>query len=152
MAQALPVSDTGHNRSYVFLSLGDRALLLPQSEIRSLESALDVRTEAPPANGVGWLSFENNDWPVYGFDKGLNPLSKLPSNQRCCALLSLEDGYFGLLCTNVATVAGSDLRVQSLPAAMSMPGSPLSGLAIYGDGVAVVSTTAALAEIPKVRE
>ena len=149
MALALPSRDAVYNPFYALLSLESRALLLPQREIRSLEPALDIKTEEPPDQGVGWLSFEHRDWPVYGFDEGLNPLSLLPASQRCCALLSLEDSYWGLLCTTVATVASSDLHIHPLPASMLTPSSPLSGVAVYGDGVAVVSTASALAEIPK---
>ncbi|MDH3644262.1 MAG: hypothetical protein OES38_19305 [Gammaproteobacteria bacterium] len=142
MEHALPVTDV--SQPYAVLSMGGRMLLLPQSEIRMLELVLDINTADQPVNGVGWLSFENSRWPVYCLNGELNPLTELPAARRICALLSLDDGYFGLVCAEVTAVQG-DVRVRSLPAAMARPDSPLRGLALHGDRLGLVSTAAALA-------
>lgn len=147
MVQTLPGTGTGQDWHYALLSLDGCALLLPQNEIRILELVLDISTAEQPVNGVGWLSFEGGCWPVYCLDGGLNPLLMPPAAQRICALLSLEDSYFGLICADVTTVQGSEVRVRSLPMAMSRSDSPLCGLALHGDRVGLVSTAAALARL-----
>jgi hypothetical protein len=143
MAQAQPIVETG--QLYALLSLHNHALLLPQGNIRTLESVLDISLGGQLANSVGWLPFEGDLWPVYGLDEGLNPLSELPETQRLCVLLSLEDGYFGLLCQNCVTLLGSAVRTRPLPTAMIKPGSPIRSLALYGDRIGLVSTAEALA-------
>lgn len=142
-----PTATTDQDNSYALLSLGQRALLIPQHELRTLESVMDVHTSEQPAHGVGWLQFEDNHWPVYSLDEALQPLPAMPSTQRICALLSHTDGYFGLTCSNVRTLRGTELRSRSLPAPMSNPESPLSGLVLYEDRVGVVSTASALARL-----
>jgi hypothetical protein len=82
---------------------------------------------------------------VYGLDEALQPLPYLPAGQRICALVKLNTSYFGLVCTHVATVQGSALRIWPIPAAMAMPDTPFQGLSRYADQVALVSTAAALA-------
>src|SRR5687767_10550045 len=106
--------DNQHH-SYALLTIEQRLLLLPQSEVRTLESVLDIQVEHPPVHGVGWLSFEHQAWPVYGMDTAFNPLSEVPANQRICVLLTLVGGYFGLLCSDVTTVQGSAVDFRPLP-------------------------------------
>ncbi len=145
MERTTEATHTDRERTYVLLTIEHRKLLLPQNEVRTLESVLDIRAQYPPVNGVGWLPFEHHHWPVYGMDAALNPLSTVPSNQRICAVLTLEGGYFGLLGTDVATVQGSAVELQPLPRAMAMPNTPLRSLALLGDHIGLVSAAAALA-------
>ncbi|ETW95159.1 MAG: hypothetical protein ETSY1_31845 [Candidatus Entotheonella factor] len=120
-------------------------LLLPQRDVRTLESVLDIHTGHPPARGVGWLSYDHQEWPVYGMDAALNPVSDVPASQRICTLLILAEGYFGLLCSDITTVQGSAVEFRPLPPAMAKPNTPLSALALFRDRVGLVSTTMALA-------
>lgn len=136
--------------SYALLTIGQRMLLLPQSEVHTLESVLDIRTEQPPLHGVGWLSFEHQDWPVYGMDAALDPLSEIPASQRVCVLLILEKGYVGLLCSDVTTVRSAAVECRPLPQAMATPHTPLRALALFGDRIGLVSTTMALASYLRV--
>jgi hypothetical protein len=133
------------NPSYAFLTIEQHTLLLPQCEVRTLESVLDIRTEQPPAYGVGWLSFAPQDWPVYGLDTALYPLSTVPASQRICVLLTLKEGYFGLLCSNVKTTQRSAVEFRPLPPAMAKPLTPLRALVLFGDRVGLVSSAMALA-------
>jgi hypothetical protein len=136
-------SETIHddqNQSYVILTIEQRMLLLPQSEVRTLESVLDIHTGQPPVHGVGWLSFEYQDWPVYGVDAALNPLSKVPDSQRICVLLTLAEGYFGLLCSDITTMHGSAVEFRPLPLAMAKPNTLLSALALFRDRIGLLST------------
>ncbi len=146
MAQDQTMFNTAQDRPYALLSLGKRALLIPQNEIRTLESVLDVHTSNQPPHGVGWLRFESNDWPVYSLDEALQPLSAIPATQRICALLGFEDSYFGLTCTNASTLRGTEKHIRPIPAAMLNLESPLCGLALHGDDIGLVSTAGVLAQ------
>ena len=146
MAQDWTRLQTAQDRPYALLSLGKRALLIPQPDLRSLESVLDVHTADQPAHGVGWLRFANNDWPVYSLDEALRPLSTSPPTQRICALLGCADGYFGLTCTNAISLRGQEKHIHPLPTAMFTLESPLCGLAVHEGRVGLVSTADALAQ------
>jgi CheW-like domain len=146
MAQTFSAPQDDQERPYTLLSIGGHALLLPQSEIRILAPIQDIKIVSQCASGVvGWLPFAGRRWPVYGLDEALHPLPYLPAGQRICALVKLNTSYFGLVCTHVATVQGSALRIWPIPAAMAMPDTPFQGLSRYADQVALVSTAAALA-------
>jgi hypothetical protein len=146
MAQTCSAPKDDQERPYILLSIGGHALLLPQSEIRILAPMQDIKIVGQRASAVvGWLPFAGRRWPVYCLDETLHPLLHLPSGQRICALVKLNTTYFGLVCTHVAPVQGSALRIWPVPAAMAMPDSPLQGLSRYADQVALVSTAAALA-------
>ncbi|MFO1351943.1 MAG: hypothetical protein U1F68_15220 [Gammaproteobacteria bacterium] len=132
-------------QSYALLTLDRRLLLLPQSEILTLEPVLDVEVTRKPAKGVGWLGFEGRDWPVYALDDDLNPLPVAPTQRRVCVLVNASGQYIGLICSSIATVRAAELRTRSLPAAMTRPGTLLRGLALHNDRLGVVSTGEALA-------
>jgi len=148
MAQTFPATKADQERPYTLLSIGGRALLLPQSEICTLAPIQDLSLVGRRANGVvGWLPFAGRRWPVYCLDEALHPLPHLPPGQRFCALIKLNTIYFGLVCAHVAIVPGSAVRIWPVPAAMAMPDSPLQGLSRHADSVALVSTAAALAAL-----
>jgi hypothetical protein len=149
MVEQRAAIDTEQYSRYVCLSLGHQALFLPQHDIRILESVLDVSTADRPGDGVGWLYFEKKHWPVYCVNEELHLLPVMPSQQRICALLTCASGYFGLVCANVATVPGVQLRIRPLAAAMTRPHSPLCGLTLYHGRVGLVSTAAHLAVLLK---
>ena len=149
MAEQRAVLDTEPNSQYVCLSLCRQALLLPQYDLRILESVLDVNIADRPVDGVGWLRFEKRRWPVYCFNEELHPWPVMPPQQRICALFTCASGYFGLMCANVATVPGAQIRIRPLAAAMARPHSPLCGLALYHGKVGWVSTAAHLAVLLK---
>ena len=148
MAQTLPDPKADQERPYTLLSIGGHALLLPQSEICTLAPIQDLSLVGRRASGVvGWFPFAGRRWPVYCLDEALHALPHLPPGQRICALVKLNTGYFGLVCTHVALVPGSTVRIWPIPAAMAMPDLPLQGLSRYADRVALVSTAAALAAL-----
>ena len=132
-------------QSYALLTVEQHLLLLPQRDVRTLESVLDLRAEQPPAHGVGWLSFERQDWPVYAMDAAFNPLSAVPANQRICALLTLEEGYAGLLCSDVAIAPDTAVEFRPLPQAMAKSHRPFHALALFGDRLGLVSSATVLA-------
>ena len=153
MAQTFPATKASQERPYTLLSIGGYALLLPQSDIRTLASIQDISLVGQRANGmVGWLPFAGRRWPVYCLDEALHPLPYLSPRQGLCALVKLNASYFGLVCAHVAIVPGSEVRIWPVPAAMAMPDSPLQGLSRHADSVALVSTAAALAALLGVSE
>ena len=133
------------HQSYALLTIEQRLLLLPQREVRTLESVLDMRADDPPDYGVGWLPFEQQDWPVYSMDAALNPLSAAPAKQRICVLLTLPEGHLGLLCSDVAMAPGSTFELRPLPRAMAKPHRPFTALAVVGDRIGLVSAATVLA-------
>ena len=137
--------DDQQHQSYALLTIEQRLLLLPQREVRTLESVLDVRTDDPPDHGVGWLPFERQDWPVYSMDAALNPLSAAPPKQRICVLLTLPEGHVGILCSDVTMAPGSTVELRPLPQAMATPYRPFTALALVGDRIGLVSAATALA-------
>jgi hypothetical protein len=153
MAQTFPATQADQGQPYTLLSISGHAILLPQSEIRTLAPIQDLSLVSRRANGViGWLPLAGRRWPVYCLDEALHPLPHLLPGQRLSALVKCNTSYFGLVCAHVAIVPGSAVRIWPVPAAMAMPDSPLQGLSRYVDRVALVSTAAALAAVLGVSE
>lgn len=130
---------------YAVLSFDGRHLLLPQTEIRSLEPLLDVQASLVEFPGsIGAILFEGERWPVYGVNRELALLDVSPPNRRVCVMLSLGEGYLGLLCDQIAPFGSSDPALQPLPACMARPDSPVYALVVYEGEIGIVTTTARL--------
>lgn len=130
---------------YAVLSFDGRRLLLPQAEIRSLEPLLDVqaaRAEFP--GSIGAILFEGERWPVYGVNRELALLDVSLPTRRVCVMLSLGEGYLGLLCDEIAPFGSSNPTLQPLPACMARPDSPVHALVNHEGEIGIVTTTARL--------
>lgn len=125
------------------LTMDGQALLLPQTEVRLLESVLDLHSD--PARGEVWLQSEGQHIPVWSLDRELRPLPNLPTGRRFCALLGPEQQPFGLTLGGFRLVPRSGCRLLPLPPALRGADSPLLGLVILDDRILPVSDAARLA-------
>ena len=135
--------DTGV-RSYSLLRMDILGVLVPQEEVRTLEPATDLQTDAPPAGGVGWMPFNRERFPVFCFTEQLHRSLAVPSSRRICALLGAGEGGFGVLCSDVSLVRLPGTDARALPEAMTLPGRPIHGLALYQGAVLCLSSAARL--------
>jgi hypothetical protein len=60
----LQIARTGSGIPAALLQIGGLSLLLPQSEIRTLESATDIEAAAPALHSVGWMRLPRSAVPV----------------------------------------------------------------------------------------
>lgn len=128
----------GH--AYAALTHGRLYVLVPRGDLRTIEAASDVDRSVPPENGVGWIELDHQRLPVYCTGSDLHPIATIPAARRICVVLRGDEGSFGLLCDEVALIAAGKTQVQDLPVAMTMPGTPVVGLAKYADSIACVCT------------
>lgn len=133
------------HQQVVLLKIDSLHLVLPQAEVRALESALDLDVAAPPAGGVGWMLYAGQAWPVYCLSAQLELQSQVAANRRACVLLALTDGYLGLLCEDARVLGSCAAQVFDLPAAMRLQGTPLDGLILHEGRLACVCSANQLA-------
>ena len=126
-------TDTKHGTSvqgrYVVLNFAGLHLLLPHTEVYTLEPRSDV--QAGEEGTAGWLEADGQSWPVVCFDRDLEPTNLVPVERRVCVLLHYGGGYAGVLCETVATLEAEDMRLFPLPPALSASATPVRGLVTY---------------------
>jgi hypothetical protein len=137
-----PTSRSRHSR-YAALSLGDATLALPQGEVHTLESMLDLEPDGQGLR-IGWITLHGQRWPVYCPSASLEPLASLPDARRICVMLAVGSELFGLACESVSTVDAEHLDAVALPACMSAPEHPISALARSDDDVLCITCAADL--------
>lgn len=130
--------------AFAVLTVDGRRWLVPQAEIQSLESLLDIDREVRIPHSVGAVAFASEWWPVYCLSGELQILPQLPNSRRACPLLDNGADRFGLVCDRVEALAEAP-RLQVLPACMALPDSPVQALALLDDGLGCVTTTERLA-------
>lgn len=131
-------------RAFAVLTLDGCKWLVPQAEIQSLESILDIDREVRVPHSVGAVAFADEWWPVYCLSGELQLLPHLPDGRRACPLLDNGADRFGLVCDGVETLAEAP-RLLAVPACMALPDSPIQALVLLNDGLGCVTTTERLA-------
>ena len=131
--------------AYAALTLGKLYVLLPRTELRTIEATTDVMTASPPQGGVGWIEVNRDRLPVYCTGADLVPMSAIPVERRICVVLKSDIASFGMLCDEVV-LATANIAMKDMPVAMRLPGTPIIGLAQYADTIACVCTAERLSE------
>lgn len=132
--------------AFAVLTLDGRKWLVPQAEIRALESLLDIDREVRIPHSVGAVAFAGEWWPVYSLSGELALLPHLPDGRRACPLLDNGMDRFGLVCDQVETLPEPPRRL-AVPACMALLDSPIQALVLLKDGLGCVTTTERLAAL-----
>ena len=141
----LAVRDREINATAAVLKINGLELMLPQTEVRALESASDVGGSDPMERSVGWIGYMRQRWPVYCLSEELELLGSVPSSRRTCALLAIESGYVGVLCDDVSVQKQIAGKSHELPFAMRTADTPITGLLPYGGGLMSITGARRLA-------
>lgn len=118
-------------------------LMLPQSEVRGLETAAAIDTDETKPFSVGWVRINDERWPVYCLSPELTLLLVVPKERRSCMVLNTGAGYIGILCDEFTV--GEDIPLEQrrdLPPAMRIADTPILGLAALADGEVACITSA----------
>jgi chemotaxis signal transduction protein len=123
----------------VVLSIDKLRLVLPQADIRTVESISDVVIEDKMPKSVGWIKYQGQRWPVLCFSDELAVLNEIPGTRRACVMLALNGAYLGLLCDDARVLVNFVQQSFAVPASMQAHASPLTGLIQYEQGLACLS-------------
>lgn len=140
----MQIARSGSNTTAALLKINGLNLLLPQSEIRTLESATDVDVIAPALHSAGWVSYTQKRWPVYCLSEELALMAVVPSERRACAMLAMGAGYIGILCDDMIILKNFAAQRYELPLAMRLHDTPILHLVAYEQGIACASNASKL--------
>lgn len=132
------------NTSAALLKINQMNLLLPQADIRTLESAADIDQSERSAQSVGWITIRQQRWPVYCLSDQLDLMPQAPSTRRACAMITGTSGLIGLMCDDVQVLKDFANSPFELPLAMRLPVTPVTHLVRIEQGLACVSTAGKL--------
>lgn len=125
--------------SAVLIIIDGLNLLLPQGEIRTLESIAELDTAAPVLQSAGWVVYAQKHWPVYCLSEDLSLMSLVPAERRACAIMAMGAGYIGILCDDMIILKDFAAQRHELPVAMKLADTPVLHLVAYEQGIACVT-------------
>jgi len=140
----LQIARSGSSTTAALLKIKGLNLLLPQGEVRTLESVKDVDTAAPALHSTGWVAYVQKRWPVYCLSEELTLLKEMPAERRACAMMAMGAGYIGILCDDMIVLKDFAAQRYELPVAMKLPDTPILHLVAYEQGIACVSNATRL--------
>jgi hypothetical protein len=134
------------NASAALIKIGELNLLLPPSEVRSLESITDLDTSQPALHSIGWVVYMQKRWPVYCLSEDLTIMDVVPIERRACVILLMGAGYIGVLCNDLSMQKNIASQRYELPPAMRLSSSPILYLIEFEQGIACATSTLRLTD------
>jgi hypothetical protein len=146
--QINPVPANEWPEYFAQLAFADLQILIPQTDIYSLEPVADM---TPPAmeqpDSVGRLEQSGHIWSLYALSSDLNVLSTSPESYRIVVLMKNVQPVYGLLCERVDTVMRSEISIHSMPGVMQRKNSPILALALHGTEIRYISSASLLSSL-----
>lgn len=135
---------------YVALYFDGISIIVPQSNVRVVEMIESVETYVEPEESMigimGWVSYFEQQYPVFTLSDKLRPLERLPEQRDFCALLETpEEAIYGLTCERIESLEkAKDLKEIPLPACMLTGYTPINHLLTHQHKVASVTDAQSL--------
>lgn len=142
----------GNIKNFAFLDLVQIKLLLPQSEIKSIESGFDVKNIDDKKYSERSIKLDDKEFPVYCFSTDLSSMQYIPDEYRVCVVVQSDKYCFGVLCSQITTIEHSQLRFYPIPGCMHTEHSPIFALAQYERQVICISSALRLAKFMKTNQ
>ena len=134
-------------RGYMHLVIGTANLLVPLTQIISLESVLDIRPDRTRPGQVGQIRVGEVRWPVYNLDEDLQLLDDLSPARKVCVCLGKDTEGYGIACDQVNNLKDEEAKLVALPLCMKTGLSPIEALAIRDKQVMCVTDFEALGKL-----
>ncbi len=128
----------------VAVHIDQHLLLVPQNEVFSLESVLEVKREGAKFPCAGRIDLAGVGWPVYCLDESLAPTMDFAPQRRLCLLLNDEQRHLALVCDQVETLNRPPRARYPVPLCQAKPNALVEQLVVYEEVVRCVTTTARL--------
>jgi hypothetical protein len=132
---------------FVTLVLDDLQLLIPQSDVYSLEPTADMTSTVSHKGSVGQLQQSGVTWSLYAFSSELNLLNSCPENYHIAILMKTVQPLYGLLCEQVDTIDRSEISIHPVPTSLITERSPLLALALCDKEVRYITSASALSRL-----
>jgi len=113
------------------LSFAGIELIVPQSEILSIESIYELETSNGNERHIGVIYKQGVKLPVYCFSKSMDLYRSLPEDRFQCVVLKHDELMISLLCFEITNAVISDIEFQKLPICMNNNIIPLTHLCLY---------------------
>jgi hypothetical protein len=145
--QTNPMQIMDWSTRFVTLVFGGLKLLIPQSDIYSLEPTVDMTPDVTHIGSVGQLKQSGETWALYAFSPELILLNSCPETYHIAILMKNVHPLYGLLCEQVDTIDLSQIIIHPVPAVMNAHNSPLLALALHGNEVWFITSASALSQL-----
>ena len=127
------------NNKVVVLSIDGLKLILPQGDIRTVESISDVELADKIPTSIGTINYRGQRWPVVCLSNELLLLDVVPASRRACVMLAYDGNYLGLLCDDAKVLVNFMPDSFAMPKSMRTDASPIIGLIQYEQALACLS-------------
>ena len=129
---------------YIVLTFAGFDLVLPQSDVYTLESRSDMLPVSGDDRIAGRIEADDQSWPVVCFGNDFQLTTIPPEESRICVLLHHDGSHFGILCEAVQALDQEQSEIFSLPPALQTVDSPVRGLVLAENLFGLLTSSAEL--------
>lgn len=115
------------------LKIAESELLLPQTDVMSIESVYEINHSSELKTAAGSIYRQGSVIDVFCLSPSLDLLQEIPESYTQCVIMSESEGVYALLCQEVRNLELDDIHFEPLPVCMNHSNMPLTHLAVYGE-------------------
>lgn len=127
-------------------------LLVPQADLLTLESILDLEENGGQGGALGVIAFRRERVPVYCPTDALEPSPTLIPGRRICCVLATAEQVFAIACREVTSIVAAAAKLVELPSCMHSNHTAVRALGLLGGRIVSVTDAARLVETLSVRQ
>jgi hypothetical protein len=139
--------NTGTGDEFVRIALGKSRLLLPASELLSIESATGISPSHEHPGSCGHIMLNNKELPVYAFDDDLQQKPVMDNPKQMCVCLDNGRDQFGIICDHAGKVILDNMKLHELPVCMQRPDSLIRVVGEKDNNLYCITSTADLMQL-----
>jgi hypothetical protein len=123
------------SQRFAVLQLVGVSLLIPLTEVYSVESVLDLDRHRKSKGSVGSVRSSGEWFPVFSLTDDLEITGTLPETFRVCAIVGIGNIALALAGRSLVALDNSTIHHHPLPECMRTPRSPVRALAYDGQRI-----------------
>ena len=113
------------------LSFDGIDLVMPQSDIVSIESLHELSSQFDNPLSIGKLKLQGKDVPVFCFSENMDFLTYHPVDRVQCVIIKYNTVLFGIVCCELQNKVLNTLCIEDIPPLMQKINMPITHFCLY---------------------
>lgn len=119
-----------NTNEFLQLEIDKTRLLIPQEQVSSIESVMDIQSRASDTFSVGTVMNDGHLYEVFDFDAEIHPNNSMSDSRKMCVCVNDGEVAFAIACDSISRLNRNEVKLFKLPVCMQTGSCPVSYIGI----------------------